>query len=175
MVLSVFSPAKTAIYASLLLLAACDGGATATPKSEKATTSAALTTFEQADARDAPVPQLDGKPIWTASRRYTAEENVQRAFERNGEDFGAKSPEDFARIARDFVENPPKGVETLKRTNGDTLIYDAKDNVFAVSSKHGTPRTLFRPREGKAYWAEQKAKEAERSTRLARRDRGQAE
>ncbi len=78
-------------------------------------------------------------------------------------------------MARDFVENPPKGAETLKRANGDTLIYDARDNIFAVSSKDGTPRTMFRPREGEAYWAEQKTKEAERSTRLARRERGQGE
>lgn len=74
MVLSVFSPTKAAIYVSLLFLAACDGGATAIPKSEKATSSTALNSFERADAREAPVPQLDGKPIWTASRRYTAEE-----------------------------------------------------------------------------------------------------
>ncbi|WP_269715079.1 hypothetical protein [Caulobacter sp. NIBR2454] len=163
---------------SALVLAACDGGATAIPSRDQATTSghtSAPATYERADAREAPVPQLDGKPIWTASRRYTAEENVQRAFERNGEDFGAKSPEDFARMARDFVENPPKGVQTLKRANGDVLIYDVGDNVFAVAAKDGTPRTMFRPREGEAYWAEQKTREAERSTRLARRDRGQAE
>lgn len=170
-----FSPIKAAIYGSLLFLAACDSGATAIPKSEKTTSSTAPSSFERAYAREAPAPQLDGKPIWTASRRYTAEENVQRAFERNGEDFGAKTPEDFARMARDFVENPPKGAETLKRANGDTLIYDARDNIFAVSSKDGTPRTMFRPREGEAYWAEQKTKEAERSTRLARRERGQGE
>ncbi len=35
MVLSVFSPTKAAIYVSLLFLAACDGGATTIPKSEK--------------------------------------------------------------------------------------------------------------------------------------------
>src|ERR1700761_2126654 len=43
------------------------------------------------DAGDARVPKArDGKPIWTANKRHSAEENAEYAFERNGEAFGAK-------------------------------------------------------------------------------------
>ena len=45
------------------------------------------------------------------------------------------------------------------RANGDTLIYDPKANVFAVRSKAGAPRTMFKPDDGMAYWQEQKARE----------------
>ena len=38
------------------------------------------------------------------------------------------------------------------------LLYDAKTNVFAVATADGKPRTMFKPRTGAAYWAEQKAK-----------------
>ena len=58
--------------------------------------------------------------------------------------------------AHAFVDTPPHGVETLTRDNGDKLLYDAKANVFAVVSREGAPRTMFKPRDGAAYWAEQK-------------------
>ena len=37
----------------------------------------------------------DGKPMWAPSRRSSAEEGAQRAFERNGEAFGAHSVDQF--------------------------------------------------------------------------------
>jgi pyocin large subunit-like protein len=124
------------------------------------------------DHRADPAPMVDGKPLWAASRRYGPQEAADRAFARNGADFGARDVKDFARMARDFVEHPPKGVQTLARTNGDTLFYDPKANVFAVADREGAPRTMFRPREGGAYWEEQKTREASRqAARADRRDR----
>jgi len=122
--------------------------------------------------RDA-VPELDGKPLWASSRRYSAEESAQRAFDRNGAAFGAKDRDDFVRKARAFVDHPPRGAETLKRGNGDTLIYDARDNVFAVADRTGAPRTMFKPDDGAAYWAEQKTRESK--SRQARNDRDDRE
>lgn len=159
---------------SLVTLAACDNGpsavaqndtaaATSAPKSAPASRSA------QEDHRNDPVPVLDGKPMWSASRRMTAEESAQRAFDRNGETFGAKDLKDYVRKARAFVESPPSGVETLKRANGDTLFYDAKANVFAVANREGAPRTMFKPDEGAAYWAEQKTRETRRAQAAANR------
>ena len=49
------------------------------------------------------------------------------------------------------------------RSNGDKLIYNSKTNVFAVVTKDGAPRTMFKPRDGAAYWDEQKAREADRA------------
>jgi pyocin large subunit-like protein len=93
------------------------------------------------------------------------------AFDRNGHDFGADSLDAFVQKAHAFVEHPPKGAQTLTRRNGDLLIYDARSNTFAVASKDGAPRTMFHPDDGRAYWEEQKAREAKRQTSAARRGR----
>ena len=122
---------------------------------------------DRVDHRKDPVKLLDGKPEWASSRRYTAEESAHHAYDRNGEAFGAASFEDYVRKAHAFVEHPPKGVETLARTNGDTLFYDAKANVFAVADKTGAPRTMFKPDDGAAYWQQQKDREAKRQTATA--------
>lgn len=158
--------------AALLLLAACerpsavantshDSGSSAVSASdggERASASASN------DRRDAPVPQVDGKPMWSSSRKGTAQENAAKSFERNGEDFGASDLDAFVKKAHAFVDHPPSGTQTIKRSNGDTLFYDPKGNVFAVANREGAPRTMFKPDEGAAYWDEQKAREARRET-----------
>ena len=108
--------------------------------------------------------------MWSASRRYSAEENAQRAFARNGAAFGAATEEQFIRKAHDFVDHPPAGTLTLTRANGDTLYYDPRANVFAVAGKDGAPRTMFKPDDGMAYWQKQKDQESKRQT--ARRSKG---
>ena len=152
--------------ATALVLGACDNGPSAVTQSSDAAAVATADTSPSADAqpdhRRDPVKLVDGKPMWSASRRYSAEENARRVFERNGEAFGASSVDEFVAKAHAFVEHPPRGAQTLTRTNGDTLIYDPKANVFAVVSKAGAPRTMFRPDDGMAYWEAQKAREAKR-------------
>lgn len=152
-----------------LSLAACGGhpSAVATKAPDAAAAQPLAAPVDQAsartDPRDAPVAQVDGKPMWAANRKHTAEENATYQFGKNGADFGARSEDDYVAKAHAFVSRPPAWAETLKRRNGDTLIYDPKANVFAVVTKDGAPRTLFKPREGASYWAEQKAREAKRS------------
>lgn len=168
------------VVAAFALLSGCDGGASAVavrevhPEpartgGEEGMADSRTTDYsapdrsqagERPDPRDQPVPKLDGQPIWTANSRRTAEENVARQFERNGEDFSARTVEDYARKAHQFVSNPPSTAETLNRENGDILIYDPRSNVFAVASSQGVPRTMFKPRDGASYWAEQKERQA---------------
>ncbi len=105
-----------------------------------------------ASAIDAPVE----KAAVTANRSESANDKVARLYERNGSAFGAKSAEEYADKIEDFTRRPPKDVETVKRANGDTLIYQASTNTFAVVARNGTPRTMFKPDDGPAYWAEQK-------------------
>jgi len=130
-----------------------------------------------AERRDAaPVRLVDGKPMWSSSRRGSAEENAQRSFDRNGDAFGARDLDDFVKKAHAFVDHPPAGTETLKRANGDVLFYDAKDNIFAVANKDGAPRAMFKPDQGAAYWTQQKSREARRETaRADRKDRQSAD
>ncbi|HEV2532417.1 hypothetical protein [Phenylobacterium sp.] len=122
------------------------------------------------DHRKDDVKLVEGKPMWSPSRRFSADENAQRAFERNGEAFGARSIDQFIKKAHAFVDHPPAGTQTLTRANGDTLFYDPKGNVFAVASKAGAPRTMFKPDDGAAYWEKQKDRESKaQSSRSARR------
>lgn len=173
--------APLAVTGLVLAVAACDGGASAV-KAPKAGDVASVEpasdrdapAFEsrapRSDPRDAPVPKLAGKPMWAANRTRTAEENAQIAFERNGPAFAAADVDDYVRKVHAFVGKPPSGAETLTRPNGDTLIYDPRDNVFAVVTKAGAPRTMFKPDDGAAYWAQQKARGSRRTT--AAGDRG---
>ena len=112
----------------------------------------------------------DGKPVWAPSKAKSAEEGAEKAFERNGEAFGAKTMDQYVQKAHAFVGHPPKGTLTLTRKNGDTLFYDPKGNVFAVANKEGAPRTMFKPDDGEAYWEKQKSQAERQSARRSRRN-----
>ena len=99
----------------------------------------------------------EARPPVTANRRETADAKVQRLYERNGAAFGARSADDYLAKVRAFTVSPPRDAETVKRPNGDTLIYQASTNTFAVVARNGAPRTMFKPTTGADYWAEQKA------------------
>jgi hypothetical protein len=170
--------ARTAALSVAVLLTACDNGPSAVAGKQAAGSQMADASAPAASGRDAPatvdhrkdpVKLLDGKPVWAASRRYSADESAHHAFDRNGEAFGAANFDDYVRKAHAFVEHPPQGVETLTRANGDTLLYDPKANVFAVADKAGAPRTMFKPDDGAAYWQEQKDRESKRQTARAER------
>lgn len=113
-------------------------------------------TDAKVDPRDVPMPRVNGKPMWAANKEHTGPENAQYQFEHHGTDFGSANLDAYVAKAHDFTAHPPSGAESLKRANGDTLIYDARENIFAVVSKEGAPRTLFKPADGKTYWAQQK-------------------
>ena len=97
------------------------------------------------------------KPVLTANRRETVDAKVARLFERNGADFGAASAEDYLAKVQAFSTRPPAGTERAERPNGDVLLYHAATNTFAVVSRDGVAKTMFKPRDGAAYWTEQKA------------------
>jgi len=169
-----------------LALAACDNGPSAVAQQQAAGTQMARSAdtalaegsarpeAPRVDHRNDPVKLVDGKPMWSASRRYSAEENARRAFARNGAAFGAGDVDEFVEKAHDFVQRPPKGTLTLTRANGDKLLYDPKGNIFAVMSRAGAPRTMFKPDEGMAYWEEQKARETRRQATRRTRDDDEA-
>src|SRR5215213_4827048 len=157
-----------------LALAACDNGPSAVAGKQAAGTQMAdnaeaagparsdASAEPRADHRKDPVKMVNGAPMWSASRKFSAQENAERAFDRNGKAFGAGDLDAFVKKAHAFVEHPPKGTLTLTRANGDRMLYDPKANVFAVATKAGAPRTMFKPDNGMAYWEEQKTREAKR-------------
>lgn len=165
---------------AILSLAACDGAPSAIPaRSHAASDSADRRLADaspeggaesrsggrygggdrtRADAADTPL--FHGKPIWAANKNHTGQENADYHFKRDGDVFGSTTEEDFLTKVHAFVDNPPQGVLVLTRANGDKLMYDPKGNIFAVADKNGAPRTLFKPRDGQAYWDKQKDAEA---------------
>ena len=152
-----------------LTLSACDGKPSAVASRDQApwsgaaggsgSASSSSGAAASSDPRDAPVPQINGKPMWAANKKHTAEDNAQYQFNKNGGDFGAKDEGDYVTKAHAFVDNPPSGAQSIGRSNGDKLIYDPQSNVFAVVSRTGAPRTMFKPRDGASYWAQQKDRE----------------
>lgn len=144
---------------ALLGLTACGNGGSAVETRDRAAegaeavlTSAAGSTAEAAEA----APEK-AKPVLTANRRETVDAKTARLFQTNGADFGAASAEDYLAKVRAFTERPPSGTERAERPNGDVLLYHASTNTFAVVSRDGVAKTMFKPRDGAAYWAEQKA------------------
>ncbi len=151
--------AATVLAAMALAMAGCDNGGSAVQTREReAAERVGLVAAGAADtAMEAAAPE-PAKPPVTANRRETADVKAQRLYERNGAAFGARSAEDYLQKVRTFTENTPRGTETAKRPNGDTLYYQASTNTFAVVDRNGVPRTMFKPDDGPAYWAEQKAR-----------------
>jgi hypothetical protein len=143
----------------LLGLAACGDGGSAVETRERAQGGAGvvMTAAAGAPAGATRTPSGEPQPVLTANRRETVDEKVTRLFERNGADFGARSAEDYLQRVQAFTARPPAGTERVERPNGDVLLYQASTNTFAVVSREGVAKTMFKPREGAAYWAEQKA------------------
>lgn len=149
-----------------LMLVACDAGPSATAKGPAPASGGGqvVASASPVDPRDAPIPLVNGKPMWAANRKHTAQENADYQFAKNGKDFAAKTEADYVEAAHAFVDAPPAGVAKIERSNGDALLYDARSNTFAVVAKTGAPRTMFKPRDGLAYWKQQQQREAERSS-----------
>jgi len=156
-----------AAVAVLALTGGCGNGGSAVetrdraaeaPATEGGSVGLAAATVEAGSDAAAPVVEAErGTAVWSTARNRSAEEGAQRSFERNGADFGATTLGAYVEAVHAFIANPPPGTETVRRRNGDTLYYHAPSNTFAVATRDGAPRTMFKPREGAAYWAEQQA------------------
>lgn len=109
------------------------------------------------DALPAARPQDAERLMWSANRKYSARQNADYHFRRDGKDFGAPTVDAYVAKAHAFIRNPPPGTLTLRRRNGDRLFYHPASNTFAVATRAGAPRTMFKPRDGMAYWEKQKA------------------
>ena len=147
------------LAAALLGPAGCGNGGSAVETRERAEagTEAALTAGTGAPAAAGDTAPGQARPALTANRQETVDAKITRLFERNGADFGATTAQDYLAKVDAFTRRPPAGTERVERPNGDVLLYQDSTNTFAVLSRDGVPKTMFKPRDGAAYWAEQKA------------------
>ena len=151
--------ATATILSAILVLSACDNGGSAVQTRDRSAPdiqSAYGSSVTEASSDTSPVAAAPETTVMTANRRETVDAKVTRLYERNGAAFGASSPEDFLTKVEAFTTRPPSGTDTVKRPNGDTLYYQASTNTFAVVDRNGVPRTMFKPDDGPAYWAQQK-------------------
>ena len=147
---------SVAAAAALIGLAGCGNGDSAVATRDRSTDpGGAVLVGGTAGAGDDARPGTSPTVI-TANRSETVDAKVERLYARNGAAFGARSAREYLDRMQAFIHRPPGDVETVKRPNGDTLIYQASTNTFAVVAENGTPRTMFKPDDGVAYWAEQK-------------------
>ncbi|WP_309627051.1 S-type pyocin family protein [Brevundimonas sp.] len=144
-------------FAAMLTLTACGNEHSAVETRDRTTEASTVGLTSTAAAATPTTEAPAEKAVLTASRRETIDEKIQRLYERNGSDFDARSAEDFLAKVTSFTTRPPLGTETATRPNGDTLLYQASTNTFAVVARDGTARTMFKPDDGPTYWAEQKA------------------
>lgn len=147
---------------AILCLAACGNGDSAVETRDRTAPDGSVSMMSlTATPAEGSAATSDASPAaktpLTTNRRETVDEKIQRLYERNGSDFGARSAEDFLNKVTAFTTRPPADVERASRPNGDTLLYQASTNTFAVVARDGTPRTMFKPNDGATYWAEQKA------------------
>lgn len=160
----------TTAAVAALALAGCERSSAVETRDRAAPAVQAVMAADAA-AEAAPVETAaETRPAVTANRRETVDAKIERLYRRNGAAFGARSAEDYLARVQAFTTRPPRDAETVKRPNGDTLIYQASTNTFAVVARDGTPRTMFKPDDGAAYWAQQK----ERAPTFGRR-RGSGE
>ena len=159
--------------AALLVLAGCGNGGSAVETRDRADGTAEAATMPDSGAPGATETSPEkASPALTANRRETVDAKTARLFERNGADFGAATAADYLDKVQRFTRRPPGGTERVERPNGDVLLYQASTNTFAVVSREGVAKTMFKPRDGAAYWAEQKAAAPDFGRRRSQSDQG---
>ena len=143
--------------AALALLTACGNGGSAVETRDRATDGAEAVLTSATGSAAVAAEAAPAQPALTANRRESVDAKTERLFRTNGADFGAATARDYLDKVRAFTTSPPADVERVERPNGDVLLYQASTNTFAVVSREGVAKTMFKPRDGAAYWAEQKA------------------
>ncbi len=67
-------------------------------------------------------------------------------FERHGSDFKAKNPDDYARMAWEFLQRAKaEGLPMKIDSDGVLRVFDPKSRAFAAYNRDGTTKTFFKP------------------------------
>ena len=77
---------------------------------------------------------------------------------RHGAKFGYTTEQQYLNAARNFIDNPPAGVQSFVSAEGTYFQYDVASNTFGMVSKYGGISTYMKPDIGINYWLEQIAK-----------------
>jgi hypothetical protein len=97
-----------------------------------------------------------GRGAGCAVSRWGSNETLSQHFIKHGADFGARSADEYARMADDFfVRAQTERLPTKIDADGVIRIYDPESNTFAAYNADGTTKTFFKPTGGIDYWNRQ--------------------
>jgi pyocin large subunit-like protein len=83
---------------------------------------------------------------WNPKKGGTGPENAKGHYEKHGGEFPEyPNATQYAKGAKEFLNDPPAGSLSKVRPNGETVIYDPATNTFGVKTAGGVPKTMFRP------------------------------
>ncbi|WP_159396847.1 hypothetical protein [Sorangium cellulosum] len=111
-------------------------------------------------ARDAaaPRPARGASQLTPGVRGFASEAHLERHFARHASEWGAGNitKMGYAKRAETLLRSPVGGdIQGFTSKRGWTFRYNSQTNEFATMKPDGTIETLFRPRDGARYWAEQ--------------------
>jgi pyocin large subunit-like protein len=85
-------------------------------------------------------------------------------FARHGRDFGAKNPEDYARMASEFLQRAKaEGLPAKQDEAGVLRVFDPGSGAFAAYNRDGTTKTFFKPG-SRDYFARQPGRSVDLKT-----------
>lgn len=92
------------------------------------------------------LPPQTIRPIWTSHKKYSTLENAYKHWGDHRKDFpNFVNAKQYVEETHRFTRNPPSGTLRKVRFNGDIIFYHPISNVFAITTKSGIPRTMFKP------------------------------
>ena len=84
--------------------------------------------------------------------QFQNDKEYERHFRRHASEFGFSTKEEYLAGAQTFICSNNPQIEVKFRENGDTLLYLASTNEFAVVTKDDIIRTYFKPSSGRDYF-----------------------
>jgi pyocin large subunit-like protein len=91
-----------------------------------------------------------------ASETWGNPRTLARHFRDHGGDFAAKSADEYAEMASDFLHRSQlQRLPTKIDADGVIRVYDPATNTFGAYNPSGTTRTFFMPKRGVEYWNDQ--------------------
>jgi RHS repeat-associated protein len=83
-------------------------------------------------------------------------ETLADHFARHGDDFGARTANEYAEAASSFLRrSQAERLPTKIDSKGIIRVYDKATNTFGAYNPNGTTATFFKPAEAASYWAKQ--------------------
>ena len=81
-----------------------------------------------------------------ASRTWGNPRSLRDHFERHGRDFTAKNPDDYARMAAQFLRRAKaEGLPAKVDDAGTIRVFDPATGAFGAYNRDGTTKTFFKP------------------------------